>query len=313
MPLSRLRVAAEELATLSTDNLRAEVKTEWERTLSIMESGNTPPSLDLFAPYLVPSPTTLADYVGADALLVLDDPAAIDLIGSQLGHQAEELRDAFVSNGELPAGLSSPVVAWSTVRKTLAKRRSLALGTAWKGDKRRVFEVGVVDPPRFAGRLADVVDSVRERLFDGWRVVLATDQVDRLTELFEERDIFPRRERRRDASLAPTPLSPGTLAIRSSDLIAAGLRPKLNSSCLPISNSSVFANRCDAHIGDVMPNPVLWPRASARVTTSSTSIMASAFFAVWFAWRQVESNVSTCSWITPRVTDSTYLSTRPTV
>src|SRR4051794_9105696 len=209
LPLARLRLAAEDLATLSTENLRAEVRTEWERTLSIMASGNTPPSLDLFAPYLLPISASLLDSPGSDALLVLDDPAAIDLIGSQFGRQAEELRDAFVNNGELPDGLRSPVVDWSGVRRTLAKRRSLALGTAWKGDKRRVFEVDVVEPPRFAGRLADVVDLVRERLFDGWRVVLATDQVDRLTELFEERDIFPRRERRRDASLAPTPLAPG--------------------------------------------------------------------------------------------------------
>lgn len=226
LPLTRLRFAAEELATLSTENLRPEVRTEWERTLSIMETGNTPPSLDLFAPYLVPEPATLLDYIAKDALLILDDPASIDLIGSQLERQAGELRDAFVSNGELPEGLRSPIVGWTDTRRTLAKRRSLALGTAWKGDRRRVFEVEVIEPPRFAGRLAEAVDAVRERLIDGWRVVLATDQVDRLTEIFEERDVFPRRERRREASLAPTPLAPGTLEIRSSDLDSGWSAPE---------------------------------------------------------------------------------------
>ena len=74
----------------------------------------------------------------------------------------------------------------------------------------RRSDVALAEPPRFAGRLGrSRRGRCGERLEDGWRVAIATDQVDRLTELFEERDIFPRRDRRRDADAAPLPLASG--------------------------------------------------------------------------------------------------------
>ncbi len=54
------------------------------------------------------------------------------------------------------------------------------------------------------------------RIRDNWKVVLATDQVDRLTELLEESDIFPRKEKQRGG--APAPLLAGTVELRPSDL-----------------------------------------------------------------------------------------------
>jgi transcription-repair coupling factor (superfamily II helicase) len=66
--------------------------------------------------------------------------------------------------------------------------------------------------------LADLVEAVRQRLDEGWSVSIATDQVERLTELFEERDVFPRRDRRRDANAVSLPLPAGALEIRASDL-----------------------------------------------------------------------------------------------
>ena len=63
LPLERLRKAADELRGLNLDGLRPEVRAEWDRTIEMLESGQTPPSLDLFAAYLVDRPTTLTDYL----------------------------------------------------------------------------------------------------------------------------------------------------------------------------------------------------------------------------------------------------------
>src|SRR5215210_7583550 len=129
LPLERLRNAADELRRLDLDGLRHEVRAEWARTLEMLASGQTPPSLDLFASYLVDRPTTLADYLSADSLVIVDEPSAVELVASQLERQASELRDAFVVNGELPAGLRSPIAPWSRVREALHARRALSLGT----------------------------------------------------------------------------------------------------------------------------------------------------------------------------------------
>jgi transcription-repair coupling factor (superfamily II helicase) len=218
LPLWRTGQAADALRPLDPSGLRPEVHAEWQRMLELMEAGQTPPSLDLFAPYLVERPATLVDYVGDDQLLVLDEPAAVELVASQLERQAEELRDAFVANNELPPGLRSPIVPWRDIAGKLAARRVLALGAPSERMAAEPFALDLGDPPQFAGRLAEAVTSVRQFLADDWRVAIATDQVDRLTDVFEEADVFPRRDRRPDPSSPPPPLPPGTLEIRGSDL-----------------------------------------------------------------------------------------------
>jgi transcription-repair coupling factor (superfamily II helicase) len=241
LPLWRLRAAAAELANLDLQPLRPEVRAEWERMLEHMAAGQTPPSLDLFAPYLVAPAATLLDYFGPEALIIQEEPAAIDLAASQLERQAAELRDAFVANGELPEGLPSPIAAWSDVKQALHRRQTLDLGLTLSASERSLVGANIVEAPRFAGRLADLTDYVAEQLRNGWRVSIATDQVDRLTELFEERDIFPRRDRRRDARAAPTPLAPGTLEIRASDLDSGWAAPDVR--LLLLADLEVFGFR----------------------------------------------------------------------
>ena len=60
-----------------------------------------------------------SDYLAPESLVIVDEPSAVELVASQLERQASELRDAFVANGELPAGLRSPIAPWSHVRKAL--------------------------------------------------------------------------------------------------------------------------------------------------------------------------------------------------
>src|SRR5215204_5038502 len=241
LPLERLRNAVDDLRGLNLDGLRPEVRAEWDRTIEMLESGQTPPSLDLFATYLVDRPTTLTDYLNPNSLVIVDEPSAVELVASQLERQANELRDAFVANGELPAGLRSPIAPWSRVRESLHTRRVLSLGSPDESDLMPSRTVALADAPRFAGRLGDVLEDVRKRLADGWRISIATDQVDRLTELFEEQDIFPRRDLRRDASAPPQPLAPGTLEIRTSDLDSGWSAPE--SKLLLLADLEIFGFR----------------------------------------------------------------------
>ncbi len=226
LPLWNLRDAGAVLADLDRGSLREEVDAEWGRMLDQMANGATPTSVDLFSPYLLDRPCTLLDYVPADGLVLLDEPAAIRLAARQLRDQASELEAAFVENGELPPGLRCPIAEWPDIEVHLAARPRIELGldteSAAAGE---ISFDGFAQAPVFAGRLARVVEDVGDRLGQGWRVVLASDQVERLTELFEERDIFPRKDKRRDQA-APAPLPPGTLEIRASDLDGGWMLPE---------------------------------------------------------------------------------------
>ncbi|MDQ3694043.1 MAG: transcription-repair coupling factor [Chloroflexota bacterium] len=217
LSLWRLQEAATELADLDIGGLRPEVATEWRRLLEQMASGRTPASVDLFAPYVLRQPSTVIDYFTPDDLIVMDEPGAVDLAASQLASQAAELEANFVANGELPSGLRRPYESWQAIRVRLGAMRRLTFGVSVP-DEAVVALDNVVDPPNFAGRLTNLIDDVAERLQDNWRVVIATDQVDRLTEIFEESGIYPRQEKRRERAQEPVPLAPGTLEIRASDL-----------------------------------------------------------------------------------------------
>ena len=160
---------------------------------------------------------TLLDYLPADSLVILDDPSAIYLGLAQLQDRAKELESNFVGNGELPPGLRQPIASVDHINAAVGSRRVARIGTDTQSSAPGVAITGVKDAPLFAGRLGDVVTEIGQRIRDNWRVVLATDQVDRLTELLEERDIFPRKEKQR-GSATPAPLPPGTVELRPSDL-----------------------------------------------------------------------------------------------
>jgi transcription-repair coupling factor (superfamily II helicase) len=223
LPLWRLPTIGSELIALDASTLRDEVAAEWGRMLDQIATGAAPASVDLFAPYLLPHPATLADYLGEGALVATDEPTAVALAARQLRAQAVELGGAFVANGELPAGLRAPIADWDRVQTDLNRFANLSFGLQ-RGDESEQDAAAptgastspLVDPPQFLGRVGAFVDEVCDRIEAGWRVVVATDQVDRLTDIFEERDVFPRRDKRRGPSAAtPDPPPPGTVEVQA--------------------------------------------------------------------------------------------------
>lgn len=217
LPLWRLPQAVAPLEDLDRSGLRDEVRAEWSRMLGRMSIGQTPASVDLFAPYLVDAEWTLLDYFPDDTLVLLDEPSAIWLGLDQIQERADELEANFVANGELPPGLRRPLAGTRHVRDAIDRRKTFSLGQDPSAGRSASAIQGVEDTPLYAGRLVNAVEDIGARLADGWRVVIATDQVDRLTDLLEERDIFPRKEKSRTSEM-PAPLPSGTVEVRASDL-----------------------------------------------------------------------------------------------
>jgi transcription-repair coupling factor (superfamily II helicase) len=241
LPLWRLPEAAALVRRLDLHRLRDEVRDEWSRMLDRMDVGTTPASVDLFAPYLLPHSATLLDYLPAGGLIVVDEPSAVRLSARQLEEHAVELVAAFEANGELPSDLPKPYAAPTNPSVWERKGQVVELGqTGDDGDGRAIDLSEVVEAPIFAGRLGRLTEEIGERLSQGWQVALATDQVERLTEIFEERDIFPRRDKRREPG-EPLPLTPGTLDVVASDLDGGWMVPE--SRLLVLSDLEIFGFR----------------------------------------------------------------------
>lgn len=217
LPVWKLGKAAAAFRALDLGALRFEVREELERTLDRAADGIPPSAIDLFAPYLLDRPATILDHLPADALVVLDDPGTIELAGAQRDEHARDHCLAAVHSGELPVGMPNPFVSFQTIFDDLASRQSISFGAATEPADAAMSFAGWTAPPQFAGRISDIVSIVAERSQAGWRVELATDQVERLTEILEEQGIFPRRSKG-DSRGPRIALAPGDVEIVPSDL-----------------------------------------------------------------------------------------------
>lgn len=218
LPLWRLSAIATALNELEVASLRPEVVTEWRNQQERVSAGQVPAAVDLLAGYLVPDRSNLLDHLPADAQLIIDHPQSVQLLLDQLAAQAEELLSGFVVNGELPPGIEQPLLQPDEIAPKVARFRKARIGSDSTGDEEApVSADDIKNPPVFAGRLDELADHLRSKTALGWRISIGTDQVDRVTELLEAREIFPRKEKRRQGEEA-WPLPAGSVEVRASDL-----------------------------------------------------------------------------------------------
>ena len=107
IPTFRAEDAAGHLRKISDRALRPEVRAEWHALIERVELGQLPAGMDLVTAYFGAT-SSLLDYLPAGTLVLFDDQRAVMAVMSDIAGHAEELREAFVANGELPDGLLRP-------------------------------------------------------------------------------------------------------------------------------------------------------------------------------------------------------------
>jgi len=217
LPVWNVSLVAPQLDKLDLSVLRREVADEWSRRQVQLRHGSIPDSLDLLAGYLVPEQTTILDHFPENVLVIQDQPDALQLAASQLELQATELARTFRASGELPDGIPQPFAGAASTLDRLQSFLSFKLGATREDDSTTLSAEAIGDPPLFSGNLGGLCTDLKGLLAVGWRITIATDQVDRLSEILEERDVFPRRDRRGRSEM-PAQLAAGSVEIQASDL-----------------------------------------------------------------------------------------------
>lgn len=183
---------AKQLRALPWTQLRPEVQAEWERFCQRLERGQLLSTPELVAPLLLSKPCTLLDYLRAYPAIIVD-PGAVRFTLEQLEQQAEELREASEQSGELPPGLPHPY--WPAQRIWPALSNHPAL---WLGMTIELPSVPHIEPahlgftsdiPNLAGRHEQLGDRVHPYLVEGYAVVIATDQVERVEQVIQEQNL----------------------------------------------------------------------------------------------------------------------------
>ncbi|MCO5177072.1 MAG: transcription-repair coupling factor [Thermomicrobiales bacterium] len=210
--LSDKASALDRLAQLDRTPLREEVNDEWERLIALLDAEAIPPSIDLLASFFPHNDLSLLDYLPRESVVITLDVQAIRLQFEQVDLQAGEVRNALELAGEIPVDLPVPYQRGENLRESIARFPVWEIGGADEDAALVPTGASFSDPPLFGGRIDLLIEQLRRELANGQRIVLATEQSERLRELLDEAGMYPRTFKR-GAGGASTPPAPGTIDV----------------------------------------------------------------------------------------------------
>ena len=131
---------------------------------------------------------SVLDYLGGDALLVLDDSKGIELVVTRLSEEAQELRAAKMERGELPEDFPSPYLTWEELESQMKVKHRLALET-WDAARGYGQAWPFVSAQSYGSQLERFLTIAKQMVEQRRRVVVVSHQANRLAELLQKEDI----------------------------------------------------------------------------------------------------------------------------
>lgn len=157
-----------------------------------LSQGTAFPFLEFYLPYMVAQPVGLLDYAPTEALVIVEDWHELRDTVEQISEAAVTAREAATSAGGLPPDLPQPYVGWDLLQAALADHTTLHLT---QGDVDDALPPvlpgfdGLFQPGgRFGGQLRPMLTDLRQRRGRNERVVVVTEQAERLRQLWHEQD-----------------------------------------------------------------------------------------------------------------------------
>jgi transcription-repair coupling factor (superfamily II helicase) len=173
-------------STLNLDGCTAEVKQRFQENMAKLQQGQWFPGAEFYFPLF--NTGNVFDYLGGDALLVLDDPEGIELAIARLNEEAQELRATKTEKGELPQGFPPLYLAWEELEPQIKVRHCLALET-WDATQSQGQALPFIRAQSYGGQLERFLKAAKQMVEQGQRVFLVSHQANRLAALLQEEDI----------------------------------------------------------------------------------------------------------------------------
>ncbi|WP_332445453.1 transcription-repair coupling factor [Dehalococcoides mccartyi] len=173
------------LEALLTDNLNPEFSRTLSADITRLKEGLKPECPDFFAPLF--NTSSIFDYLPADALVVLDEPASIEQAASHLDKEAEELRSDRLSQGELPSVYPRPYFSWEEISAKLKTKKRFIMASF--GRESESLKLDFASQDNYVGRLSALYEKLGELKGHAGRVVIISHQAARLAELLKEHGI----------------------------------------------------------------------------------------------------------------------------
>lgn len=158
-----------------------------------LAAGAVFPFLDYYLPYLYPHPVSLLDYAPPDALIVIDDLDELRDTVAAVEEAAEKARIERLNAGLLPPDYPPPYLGWTALEDALRGRTVVALsaGLDARAEGHPLddsFRPILSPESRYGGQIKPMLTQWRELRNGGDRVIAATAQAPRLSEIWQEQE-----------------------------------------------------------------------------------------------------------------------------
>lgn len=166
-----------------------QVANDW----AALESGTAFPYAEFYLPYLYPRAASLLDYLPDNALIVVEDWAALRDTIAELEGQALELREDKLKSQLLPPDMPVAYQTWDDLQDELSGRNPLHLSHHEQIDQALPNSLGMLfsPPQRFGGQLRMFLDHLHPLIHDEDQAVVVTRQAQRVAEVWSERSPKP--------------------------------------------------------------------------------------------------------------------------
>jgi transcription-repair coupling factor (superfamily II helicase) len=138
---------------------------------------------------------SVLDYLGGDALLVLDDPGGIELAVTRLNEETQELKATKMEKGELPEDFPPPYFTWEELESQMKERDRgrkgalfLALET-WDAAQSYGQALPFIRAQSYGSQLERFLKTAKKMVEQRQRVFVISHQANRLAELLQKEDI----------------------------------------------------------------------------------------------------------------------------
>ncbi|MEW6034304.1 MAG: transcription-repair coupling factor [Chloroflexota bacterium] len=189
MLMPPLTVYQGDVLSLSQDsNLTAEARQRLEQDLSRIQEGQWFPGAEFYAPLL--NTGCVLDYLPRPCLVAWDNHPAVAATVEALERQGKELRQERVNGGELPPDFPSPYFPGAELKRRIEDAGIGLRLSPWETEGGEGLTLPFVPAMSYGGKLDLLLDEALRVRMEGRRLVLASQQAARLSELLAEKDIL---------------------------------------------------------------------------------------------------------------------------
>jgi transcription-repair coupling factor (superfamily II helicase) len=160
----------------------SEVKQQFQQDKEMFLTGQLSRQAQFYAPLF--NNGRILDYLPKNTLVVLDESSSIRQVAEELDAEAKQMRSEKIERGELPHNFPTPYFTWDELESGINERQGLKL-EAWGVNEGMDF----ISTPSYVGKLPSFIGKVIELIGQKKRIVIVSHQANRLSELFEEKDI----------------------------------------------------------------------------------------------------------------------------